>query len=297
MGYTVYKFTSPSNKVYIGITSQPVKKRWKYGLGYKRCTAMHRAIQKYGWNNIHKEILYSDLEENKAKELEIQLIKEFKSNNPKYGYNITSGGDGASGVKRTEEQKQHLREINLGKHHSDETKAKMSLTHRGNKHNLGRKLSNEHKKQISEKEKGSANPRARKVICLETLKIYDTLNDAIAETGAKKISDCCNHRYKHKSSAGLHWEYYDDKLTNDDYKNILAELLKEEIENRHRKMSENNKQKLIERSSKAVICVETGEVFKSAREACAKYNLTASTICCCCKGTRHTSGGYHWKYA
>ena len=173
----------------------------------------------------------------------------------------------------------------------------MSLAHRGNKYNLGKHLSDEQKRRISEREKGANNPRARQVICLETLKVYDTITQAQRITGATKISDCCNHRYKHKSSAGLHWEYYDDNLTNSDYKKILSKLLEEEIENKHQKMSEDNKQKLIERSSKAVVCVETGEVFKSAREACAKYNLTPSTICCCCKGTQHTSGGYHWKYA
>ena len=29
--YIVYKHTSPSNKVYIGITKQKPYKRWKYG--------------------------------------------------------------------------------------------------------------------------------------------------------------------------------------------------------------------------------------------------------------------------
>lgn len=57
MSYTVYKLTSPSEKVYIGITSQPIKKRWKNGNGYKRCPAMNKAITKYGWENIKKEIL------------------------------------------------------------------------------------------------------------------------------------------------------------------------------------------------------------------------------------------------
>ena len=33
--YTVYKHISPSNKVYIGITSIDPKQRWNSGHGYK----------------------------------------------------------------------------------------------------------------------------------------------------------------------------------------------------------------------------------------------------------------------
>lgn len=32
--WIVYKHTSPSGKVYIGITNQPANKRWKNGMGY-----------------------------------------------------------------------------------------------------------------------------------------------------------------------------------------------------------------------------------------------------------------------
>lgn len=35
--WTVYKHTSPSGKVYVGITNQPILKRWKNGLGYISC--------------------------------------------------------------------------------------------------------------------------------------------------------------------------------------------------------------------------------------------------------------------
>lgn len=36
MGYTLYKHTAPSGKVYIGITSQNVMKRWQNGSGYSQ---------------------------------------------------------------------------------------------------------------------------------------------------------------------------------------------------------------------------------------------------------------------
>ena len=313
MNFKVYKLTTPSNKVYIGITCQSLNKRWQNGKGYKRCPAIRKAINKYGWNNIQKEVLYDDLQADEAKALEIKLITEYHSNDKQFGYNLTDGGDGTLGRRFTDEQKkalsekhkgkiisveqrQKLREANLGKHHSEETKRKISQSHMGNTYNLGKKLSEERKIQIGEREKGANNPRARKVICLETLKVYDTITQAKEDTGANKICSCCRHEYKHKSSAGLHWEYYNERLTDDDYREILQKLIKEEYENKHMIPSEENIQKTVERSSKAVICVETGEVFKSAKDACKKYNLNPSSVCSCCKGKQLTTKGLHWRY-
>ena len=95
--YTVYKYTSPSNKVYIGLTSGTQNKRARSkGYGYKRCTAFWRAIEKYGWDNFTYEILAQDLTEEDAKQLEKYYIKLYNSTNPEKGYNISAGGDGFS---------------------------------------------------------------------------------------------------------------------------------------------------------------------------------------------------------
>lgn len=297
MAYTVYKLTSPSNKVYIGITSQPIKKRWRNGKGYKNCILMNKAIKKYGWENFKKEILLEGTTEHEAKALEMMLIKLCRSTDPNYGYNITEGGEGAKGVKRTEEQKEHLRQINLGKHHTEETRRKMSASHKGNKYNLGHKLSEERKRQISERQKGANNQHAKKVICLETLKVYDTMAQAREETGATKITECCKHYYKRKTSNGLHWEYYDDRLSDEDYKKVLQRLIKEQEENKNKHNTEESIKRLIERSSVPVICVETGTIFNSIRDACRAYNLSPPNVCNCCKGKKKTVGGFHWKYA
>lgn len=279
MGYTVYRLTSPSNKVYIGITSRAVKKRWNNGIGYRKCPMMNSAIKKYGWENFKKEILLENTTESEAKSLETLLIKIHRSNEREFGYNLTEGGDGTTGYCP-----------------SEETRRKMSAIHKGNKYCLGVKHTEEWKRQISEREKGANNPRARKVICLETLKVYDTLTEAREKTGATKITDCCKHSYKHKSSNGLHWEYYDENLSEQDYKDILQQLLKEEYENKHHKPSEEHIKATVERSSIPVVCVESGEVFNSIHDACRKYNLSPPNVCNCCKGKKKTAGGFHWKY-
>ena len=76
--YTVYKHTTPSNKVCIGITSKDPKIRW-YGR-YRNNYHFSKAIDKYGWENIKHEILYSGLSKDEAEQKEIELIKQYKSN-------------------------------------------------------------------------------------------------------------------------------------------------------------------------------------------------------------------------
>lgn len=90
--YTVYMHTLPNGKCYIGLTKQNPVLRWDYGHGYKHNEYFYRAIQKYGWNNIKHEILFTDLTKDEAEEKEIALIAQFKSNKRGYGYNIDAGG-------------------------------------------------------------------------------------------------------------------------------------------------------------------------------------------------------------
>ena len=92
--YSVYKHTAPNGKVYIGITKQNPKYRWgKEGRGYINNEHFYRAIQKYGWNSFAHEILYTNLEKEEAKRLEIELISRHNSSNPNFGYNNSLGGE------------------------------------------------------------------------------------------------------------------------------------------------------------------------------------------------------------
>ena len=187
--YVVYKHTSPSGKVYIGITGREnVNLRWCNGLGYSGNRYFIAAIKKYGWNNFNHEILKSGLTFDEACDFEIKFIAEYKANNPKYGYNISSGGYcGNSGTHHSEESKRKISASNLnkvrseetrkrisdghkglpssmkGKHHTEETKQKISIANTGHKHTeasrnyirkTGYHLSEEHKQNISNALKG-----------------------------------------------------------------------------------------------------------------------------------------------
>lgn len=94
MNYKVYKHINKiNNKIYIGITQQELNKRWQNGYGYKEQKYFYSAIKKYGWENFEHIILFDNLTEEEAIKKEIELIKEYKSNNRKYGYNISQGGE------------------------------------------------------------------------------------------------------------------------------------------------------------------------------------------------------------
>ncbi len=111
--WSVYKHTFPNGKVYIGITGKKPEQRWAKGKGYGKNTYIRSAIEKYGWENVEHEILFDDLTEEEAKVKEIELIKQYDSNFPDHGYNLTCGGEGY--VLTPEQRRRNaLRKRNFG---------------------------------------------------------------------------------------------------------------------------------------------------------------------------------------
>lgn len=148
MAYTVYMHILPNNKRYVGITKQTLEERFKNSLGYETQKLFWRAIKKYGWDNIQHIIIADGLSHDEACDLEIKYIAKYKTNNPKYGYNRTSGGDGTcnfshknphddewrkkvsianTGKKRTDEAKQKMRDAKLGTHWSEDRRKQYSI--------------------------------------------------------------------------------------------------------------------------------------------------------------------------
>lgn len=149
MNYTVYKHTSPSGKSYIGITNRMPEKRWgKNGVYYKGSVLFYKAVEKYGWENIKHEILFTELTEEEAKRKEIELISHYKA----FGisYNITDGGDGSLGLFPNEETRSKIGAASKGRVHSEETRIKISTTLKA-KH---LKRSEETRRKIAEKNIG-----------------------------------------------------------------------------------------------------------------------------------------------
>lgn len=112
-GIYIHKF--PNGKVYVGKFKDIPEKRWGHnGNNYKR-QIVYNAIKKYGWNNIEHIIYKNRISEELAFKYEKYLIIKLKSNNSKYGYNLTNGGEGISGVIHTKNTKEKIRLSKLGK--------------------------------------------------------------------------------------------------------------------------------------------------------------------------------------
>lgn len=72
----------------MGITSREPEKRWgKNGNGYEKSSFVKHAIDKYGWENVSKEIIASRLTKEEAQNFERLLIKKMDLMNPEHGYN------------------------------------------------------------------------------------------------------------------------------------------------------------------------------------------------------------------
>ena len=236
--YCVYKHTSPSEKVYIGITCQePPEKRWANGKGYKYNQYFDRAIKKYGWDSFKHEILFTDLSKEDAANKEKELIGFYNSNNSLYGYNLSSGGEGgAEGIVISEEERKRRSEHaktyigsnnpNYGNHklagennpffnkeHSAQTKQLLSDLAKDRWDN------EEYRWHMSEVHKhicaGSNNPNAK------TTLQYDMDGNLIASWGCAKlaakalgichtgITKCC--RGERHSAGGFIWRYKEDE--------------------------------------------------------------------------------------
>lgn len=129
--YSVYIHIFPNGKRYVGVTSLIPKLRWgANGCNYKN-PYMKNAIKKYRWNNIKHEIVAEGLSFEEAEKMEIDLIKKYNSADKKYGYNISEGGIACK--KCSEATKEKLRNANLGKIMSAESKAKISKFQKGQK--------------------------------------------------------------------------------------------------------------------------------------------------------------------
>lgn len=226
--YCVYKHTSPSEKVYIGITSMNPCKRWKNGKGYELCTAFNRAIQKYGWSNFKHEILFEGLCKEDACKKEQELIAEYDSANPEHGYNLTSGGEHyepnaewrdrlSASLKRAfaehPEYGKHLSEIQKGRKQSEESNKKRSIKMRkyyaehpearercGNSFR-GKKRSKENCEKLS-----AANKV--KVRCVENDMVFSSVEDAAAFAGVCRTSVTNMLRGRSKTAGGFKFEYY-----------------------------------------------------------------------------------------
>lgn len=261
----IYKYTAPNGKIYIGQTLNEERRRKEFFTqkkysGFK----FNNAIKKYKPENFEYEVLYKKEYNNQEEafidlnEQEIKYIKQY--NSIENGYNISTGGmsinhvmnneetkqrminslkehyktHGAAfqGKKHTEETKEKLRQIALGrpsamkgKKYTEEEKSKFKITighNNSGKNNpfYGKTHTEETKQKIKEK-----NSKSVVQIDKDTNEIIQIFPSGKAAAdflgkphGNSEIFNACKNKvryqngkpHNHQTAYGYKWKYLTD---------------------------------------------------------------------------------------
>ena len=195
------------------------------------------AFRKYGLENFEVEILKENLNTQCLLNLyECYYIKKFDliCKNGK-GYNLSDGGSNGNPFagKTKEEMEEFIRKQSetkkgkyngenhpfYGKHHSEETKQKMSKAKKGkygeNNPMYGKHHSEETKQKMSETHKGENHPRCKRVAQYDKqgnlIKIWDYAKQVKEELGIDNGSICNCCKCRQKTAGGYIWRYVDDE--------------------------------------------------------------------------------------
>ena len=253
----IYKITNKVNgKVYIGQTTEKrgfdgryhfrgndIERVYLYHYSYKKRNRHYNkhlldSINKYGFENFEVtktlDVAFSRIELNIKEQIWIKYYDSFKN-----GYNYTTGGEGFNLSKETKEKISYIRikkgiakgnknpqygkkgvlSPNFGKHHSKETRIKISQSNMGKRHTIESKIKMSLTKKKNCSSKGGKNPHASKIICITTGEIFDCISEASIKYFGKnksRIGACCLGKSKYsgklKDGTKLKWMYYNEYI-------------------------------------------------------------------------------------
>lgn len=194
--YSVYVLTFPNNKHYVGATRQKPERRWRNGKGYGKHTRIGKAIDEFGWENVHHIVVYNGLTKEEAGDKERELIQVLKSNDNDYGYNIANGG--FTGDTVSKETRNKISKSRKGLVFTDEHIRNLSISHK-NKHPTKEQS---YKNMIN-------SPRRKPVLCVDNGVVYPSARDAGRKTGFnhRRIAEACNGKFKNNIVYGLKWRW------------------------------------------------------------------------------------------
>lgn len=201
----IYSITNTeNNKIYIGqgVDIKPRIRNHKWALRHNKHQNDHlqKSFNKYGESCFVFEII-CECKEDELDDLERFYILYYDSTNPQNGYNSESGG--SLNKHWSDELSKRMKEIRSvkngmsGKHHTEETKERMR------KKALGRVLSEETKAKLSQSHKGK---NGTAVYCIELDMSFPTAVEAAKFVGLKSASSIFENIAGRKGYAGLHPE-------------------------------------------------------------------------------------------
>lgn len=251
----VYQILNTKNgKVYIGI-SKDCYTRWAQHRGNLRRNKHRNIHLQSSWNKYGEESFrFNILEKCDAKTIdsdflrnkEVKWIKRFDSF--KNGYNLTSGGDGSPLVEFSKDRNRKISEKLKGRKYPGNSRGMSAV--------------------------------ARKIVCLNSGKIYDCMMDAVEEfeTTYTSLIHSCKSNIPIKNTETT-FMYYDEYINLS--KQDVLERIKKAIELSERKFSS---------MAIPIICLNTGEIFKKSKTCAKKYHCDNSYLIKCCKGLTASSG-------
>lgn len=279
-GY-IYKTTNMINgKIYIGQKKSNIFLGNKYLGSGKHLKA---SIDKYGSSNFKCELICWAVNKEELNMLEQYYIKQFNSQNTDIGYNITAGGECGSGPHSQEWKLAHSGKGNgrYNKEVSQETRDKISKANKNKKRSLEvrQKMSNSLKgksKPVGFGDKSSKYQKGRKKNISDEIKknMYEKIS---AKNSGKIIYNNGIREIRLKK----------DEIPPEGF--IKGRILKGRKSNRDLRGGNNP-------NAKKVICIETGIIYSSAKEAeeitkikyirdCARGDIE------CCRPSNT-----HWRY-
>lgn len=301
--WIIYKHTNLiNNKIYIGQTCQNPEQRWRNGKGYNSKTYFAKAINKYGWDNFTHQIIEENIPTRQiANQREEYWINFYNSNDSKYGYNMTTGGEGftpqtGSYYSKQNWQNQDFRKkfekpvicVNTGIIYNSLKEA--ALQNNIHKDSISKCCTHVHKSAGFDKNNNPLvwefykddkdykyqNPKifygnTTRIICTTTQEIFNSVQQASEEYNVShsSISMCCSHKRKTAGALSdgtrLCWEYYEDGKTY--------------------KIATNTGT-----SAKKVICLNTNKIYNSLKEAGEDTGVKPNNISMCCRGKIQSAG-------
>lgn len=282
-----------NHKKYIG-QSINIKGRWanhknELNKNIHANTYLQNSWNRNGEENFNFYIL-EECDENLLDDKERYYISTLHTLVNENGYNLDFGGK--LNKHHSDETKEKMSKSNSGKYPSEETRKKISENRKnktcGENHYLwGKHLSEEHIEKIREGHKKSPKrnfPQSKKVICINTLEIFDTIRQAAKKynLNEENVSKCCHGRRnycgKFEDGTFIQWAFYDEDK---EYK--LRDDLKKKGNQRFVNQYDLNMALL--------------HSYKSIKEASESTNINRQSISKVCGGKYSQTHGFIFKYA
>ena len=276
--FLIYKITNKiNNKIYIGKTCRNLSTRWREHCSkanQKNKFYLHNAIFKYGQENFIIEKIDETDNETTINQLEQYWINFYQSNNRKYGYNLTDGGDGIQKYNQNE-----FKELWDNGYSIKE----IANIYNCDRHTVGESL--KEYENYSYKESLSRSSYLKIKIDKydknkNLIKTYASIKEAADDNNCSAITISKCIKNKSYSAIGYYW-------------NIHGEPLPENIVIKNKR----NKVKIQQIDLEGNII----QFFPSAAEAARtiKPNENVNSVSSCilqvCKGKRKSAYGYKWK--